>query len=68
MDNVEQKSHFLTANALSSSSPTQSETSSTQPASMAADTGSQKAEKDWYGKTIAVQANVNRLLQSANQF
>jgi hypothetical protein len=65
---AEQNSLVLTANALSNPSSSQSETSSTQPGSMAADTGSRKAEENWHGETIAVQANMNRLLQAVNQF
>jgi len=66
---AEQNSLFLAANALSASSPAQSGSwSSTQPSSMAANVGLPSANEDVYSETIAVQANMNRILKEAHQF
>ena len=66
---AKQDSLFLAANVLSASSPAQPESrSGTQPSSMAANTGSQSADEDVCNRTIAIQANVNRLFKAANRF
>jgi hypothetical protein len=64
---AEQNSLFLSANAVSASAPTES-WSGTEPGSMAANIGSHSANEDVYSRTIAVQANTNRLLKEAKQF
>jgi len=66
---AEHNSLFLAAHAISPPSAAQSESwSGTQPSSMAASIGSQSADEDVYSETIAVQANMNRILKEAHQF
>jgi len=66
---AEHNSFFLAAHAISPPSPAQSERwSGTHPSSMAANIKSQSADEDVYSETIAVQANMNRILKAAHQF
>jgi hypothetical protein len=66
---AEHNSLFLSAHAISPPSPAQSEWwSGTHPSSMAANIKSQSADEDVYSETIAVQANMNRILKEAHQF
>jgi len=66
---AEHNSLFLDAHAISPPSPAQSERwSGTHPSSMAANIKSQSADEDVYSETIAVQANINRILKEAHQF
>lgn len=66
---AEHNSLFLAAHAISPPSPAQSERwSGTHPSTMAANIESQSADEDVYSETIAVQANMNRLLKAANKF
>jgi hypothetical protein len=67
---AEHNSRHLAARALSALSPADSESwiSQDQPSSMASNAGSLSTRDDYYNRTIAVQANVNRLNQAARQF
>jgi hypothetical protein len=61
-------SRFLIANMLDASSSAEPDSmTGAQPGSMASDVGAQSTDNDFYNQTIAVQANVNRLIQSASQ-
>jgi hypothetical protein len=66
---AEQNSIILSVNALSASPSVQSESlSGNQPGSMASDTDSQSADRDFYSQTITEQANANRVRLSAKRF
>jgi hypothetical protein len=58
---------ILDANRLIASSQSESWSASEEPGSMAADTGAQNTDEDFYDQTVAIQANVNRLLADANR-
>jgi hypothetical protein len=58
---------FLGASRLQASVQPEGWSGSAQPGSMASDEGAQSPSDDFYGQTVAIQANVNLLLQDSNQ-
>lgn len=60
-------SRILGAGRLEASVQLEGSSGSDQPGSMASDEGAQSPSDDFYGQTVAIQANVNLLLQGSNQ-
>jgi hypothetical protein len=60
-------SRILGASRLEVSVQLEGSSGSDQPGSMASDEGAQSPSDDFYGQTVAIQANVNQLLQDSNQ-
>jgi hypothetical protein len=60
-------SRILGAGRLEASVQLEGSSGSDQPGSMASNEGAQSPSDDFYGQTITIQANANRLLQDSNQ-
>lgn len=60
-------SNFLESSRLQASVQPEGWNGSEQPGSMASDAGSPSTSGDFYGQTIAIQSNANRMLQDSNR-